>query len=130
MPSVELTRTSSQPSFKESCITAIVVVLSVESFNFVASPSFGDVGESDFLAKTDKILWTPWLDCFVPSVQLKMLKIRIQLQSKFRIFFLIVVYIGTNPTGTNPTFKVIFTPLEYIPTMSKTLHFFGSGFQK
>ena len=89
MPSVELTRTSSQPSFKESCITAIVVVLSVESLFFVASPpSFGDVGESDFLAKTDKILWTPWLESFVPSVQLKMLKNRIQLQSKFRIFLL------------------------------------------
>ena len=30
--------------------------------------------------------------------------------------------------GVNHTFKVIFTPLEYIPTMSKTLHFFGSRF--
>ena len=30
--------------------------------------------------------------------------------------------------GTNPTFKVIFTPLEYIPTMSKRLHFLVRGF--
>ena len=30
--------------------------------------------------------------------------------------------------GVNHTFKVIFTPLEYIPTMSKIPHFFGSGF--
>jgi hypothetical protein len=29
-----------------------------ESLSF-RSPSFGEVGESDFLAKTDKILWTP-----------------------------------------------------------------------
>ena len=30
--------------------------------------------------------------------------------------------------GTNPTLKVNFTPLEYNPTMSKRLIFFGSGF--
>ena len=30
--------------------------------------------------------------------------------------------------GVNHTFKVIFTPVEYIPTMSKRLHFFGSRF--
>ena len=30
--------------------------------------------------------------------------------------------------GTNPTFKVKLVPMEYIPTMSKRLHFFGSGF--
>ena len=30
--------------------------------------------------------------------------------------------------GVNLTFKVIFIPFEYIPTMSKRLHFFGSGF--
>ena len=32
---------------------------------------------------------------------------------------LIVVFIGVNPT-----FKVIFTPLEYVQTMSKRLDFF------
>ena len=30
--------------------------------------------------------------------------------------------------GVNSTFKVIFTPMEYIPTMSKRLHFFGPRF--
>ena len=35
----------------------------------------------------------------------------------------LVVYIGVNHT-----FKVIFTPLEYVATMSKRLNFLGSGF--
>ena len=30
--------------------------------------------------------------------------------------------------GVNNTFKVIFTPLEYVPRMAKRLHFFGSRF--
>ena len=30
--------------------------------------------------------------------------------------------------GVNHTFYVIFTPLEYVPTMAKRPHFFGSGF--
>ena len=30
--------------------------------------------------------------------------------------------------GVNHTFEFIFAPLEYVPTMSKTLNFFGSGF--
>ena len=28
-------------------------------------------------------------------------------------------------TGTNPTFKAKLVPYEYVPTMSKRLHFFG-----
>ena len=32
--------------------------------------------------------------------------------------------IGVVSIGTNPTFKVKFTPNEYVPTMSKRLHFF------
>ena len=36
--------------------------------------------------------------------------------------------IGVVSIGTNPTFKVKFTPNEYVPTMSKRLHFFNSGF--
>ena len=30
--------------------------------------------------------------------------------------------------GAILAFKVIFTPLEYVPTMSKRLHFFGSKY--
>ena len=42
---------------------------------------------------------------------------------KNAFIFVLVVSIGVNRT-----FKVIFTPLEYIPTLSKTLHFFGLRF--
>ena len=38
--------------------------------------------------------------------------------------------VGVVSIGTNPTFKVNFTPLEYVPTMSKRFHFFGSRFHK
>ncbi len=61
-PSLELTRTSSQPSFNDSVTVGF------------RSPSFGDVDDdddSDFLPKTDKIFWTPWFEGFEPSVQLK-----------------------------------------------------------
>ena len=33
---------------------------------------------------------------------------------------------GSSTIGVNHTFKVIFTSLEYNPTMSKRLHYFGS----
>ena len=44
------------------------------------------------------------------------------------MFSLIKHYMCSSLHWCFVAFKVIFTPLEYIPTMSKRLHFFGSEY--
>ena len=48
--------------------------------------------------------------------------------SKTQCFLTLTRYNPVVSIGTNPTFKVKLVPMEYILTMSKRLHFFGSRF--
>ena len=58
-PSLELTRTSSQPSFNDAGVDDGAEAEPEPASVCFRSPSFGDVDDSDFLPNTENIFWTP-----------------------------------------------------------------------
>ena len=74
------------------------------------------------------------MDCvfsfYLQSSSLSNLSLRGYRKDTERLFYLVPSSEETSflvvSIGTNPTFKVKLVPMEYIPTMSERLHFFGS----